>query len=444
MDVKTINRLLAAGEVDREDMWPRIVDMESKAAQFRFEFGLKELPTEPGLITIRGPRQYGKSTWLDMNLRWSIQDHGKASAYYLNGDELLSQENLYEQMCDLHSAYSPRAKVKRLFIDEITAVEDWEKPVKRLIDEGLYRDVLIITTGSKATDLRRGSEKLPGRKGKLKKTEYIFLPVSYREFKHITGRELGQNTLIAYLLSGGSPIACNDIYQFEHLPDYFIQLIKDWVFGEVISSGRSRLALAQILQTLMFYGGHPVGYAKLAREAGLANNTVASGYIEQLSDLLSVLPSWLWDDEKKIFQLRKPCKFHFINLAVVVALHPASLRHVHEFEKLSEKTQAMFWEWLVAQEIFRRSVLTGQENPEAVGYWFSKEHEIDFITPDKKYIEVKRGRAGPLDFTWFDKVLPKKQLTVICKTPFQTKNVKGITMEDFLLSAPTHLYYADE
>ena len=58
MDVKTINRLLAEGNIDRDDMWPRIVEMESKAHQFRFEFGLNELPKEPGLIPIRGPRQY--------------------------------------------------------------------------------------------------------------------------------------------------------------------------------------------------------------------------------------------------------------------------------------------------------------------------------------------------------------------------------------------------
>jgi predicted AAA+ superfamily ATPase len=63
MNVSQINQLLSEGNIDREDMWPRIVEYESKAATFWFEFGLKELPTEPGLIVIRGPRQYGKSTW---------------------------------------------------------------------------------------------------------------------------------------------------------------------------------------------------------------------------------------------------------------------------------------------------------------------------------------------------------------------------------------------
>ncbi|OGQ21286.1 MAG: hypothetical protein A3I05_06940 [Deltaproteobacteria bacterium RIFCSPLOWO2_02_FULL_44_10] len=444
MDVKTLNRLLAEGQVDREDMWPRIVEMESKAAQFRFEFGLDELPLEPGLILIRGPRQYGKSTWLDMQLRWSIQDHGKASAFYLNGDELASAEDLAQEMIALSHAYHPHAKIKRLFIDEITAVPAWEKIVKRLIDQGLFRDVLIITTGSKATDLRRGSERLPGRKGKLKQSEYIFLPISYREFKHVTGKELGEKTWIAYLLAGGSPIACNDIFQFERLPEYFIQLMRDWILGEIVASGRSRLALTQLLHVIMRYGGKSVGYAKLAREGGLANNTVASGYIEQLSDLLTVLPSWPWDHNTKTLSLRKPCKFHFVNLAAVSALHPAGLRHIHEYEALSPDLQGIFLEWLVAQELWRRAILANVENPEALGFWASKEHEIDFVTPDHHLIEVKRGRAGPLDFSWFSKIFPKSKLMVICDTPFQTQNITGMTIEDFLLTAPTTLKYSDE
>lgn len=141
--------------------------------RFRFEFELDELPTEPGLIIIRGPRQYGKSTWLDMNLRRSVQEFGKGSSYYLNGDEISTMSPV-DEMTGLYSAYSRDTKVKRLFIDEIIAVPNWGKAVKRVIDQGLFRDVLIITTGSKASDLRHGAERLPGRKGKLPKNEYIF------------------------------------------------------------------------------------------------------------------------------------------------------------------------------------------------------------------------------------------------------------------------------
>lgn len=435
MDVKTINCLLAEGNIDNKDMWPRILEMESKAHQFRFEFGLDKLPTEPGLIIIRGPRQYGKSTWLDINLRRSAEEFGKASSFYLNGDEISSPDELVEEMKNIYPAYSREAKIKRLFIDEITAVPNWEKAIKRIIDQGLFKDVLVITTGSKASDLRHGSEKLPGRKGTLPKNEYIFLPISYREFKLNSEAAHGNKSWIAYLLTGGSPVACNDICQFKRLPEYFIQLVRDWVLGEIVSSGRSRLALTQLLHVIMNYGGHPVGFAKLAREGGLANNTVASGYIEQLSDLLAIMPSWPIETNKKTILMRKPCKFHFINLAVAIAFHPSSLRQVHEFEKLPSELQGIFIEWLVAQEIWRRGVLADQGRQEAISFWSSKEHEIDFVSPDLKFIEAKKGPANPFEFSWFSKIFPRDDLTVICSTPFRSKQVTGVTVEEFLLSS---------
>ena len=432
MDVKSINDLLARGEIDRDELWPHVREMESKTLQFRFEFGLKKLPKEPGLMIIRGPRQYGKSTWLELNLYESIKQNGKGSAYYLNGDDIGSSEELLRCLEELYQAFSPAA-LKRLFIDEITAIPEWERTIKRLIDRGLYRDVLIITTGSKALDLRRGSEKLPGRKGRLGKSEYIFLPVSYKNFYEKVGKELGDKAWMAYLLTGGSPLACNDIYQFQVLPEYFIQLVKDWVLGEIVSTGRGRQAIINLMQSIFRYGGQPVGFAKLARESGLANNTVASGYIEQLSDLLCLLPSWPWNPNTKSLELRKPCKFHFINMAVVVAWHPSGLRSIHDYETLLPSEQAVLIEWLVAQEVWRRSVLNGNDSPERMTFWQSKQNEIDFVIEDNKFLEVKRGQASPLDFAWFPKVFPKGHLQVICSTPFQSRQVTGITIHDFLL-----------
>jgi len=101
----------------------------------------------------------------------------------------------------------PKAAVQRLFIDEVSAVPNWERALKRIADRGQLRNVLVITTGSKAADIRRGSERLPGRKGKLARTEYFFTGVPYKDFHAQFRAELGDNTWKAYLLSGGSPIA---------------------------------------------------------------------------------------------------------------------------------------------------------------------------------------------------------------------------------------------
>ncbi len=434
MNVREINELLSRGEINHPQLFPHLIELAQKKAQFSFEFGLDSLPKEPGLLIIRGPRQYGKSTWLEMQLQASVKEWKAGSTYYLNGDEIVSEDRFVEELITLHHSYSKDAPLKRLFIDEVTAMTEWQRGIKRVWDRGYLHDVLIITTGSKAEDLRRGSEKLPGRKGKLPQHEYIFLPISYREFHRMCHKKLGQKTLISYLLTGGSPIAGDEIFTVGRIPEYVIQLTRDWIVGDIVKSGRSRVSLFNIMQGLFRFGTNPVGYAKLARETGLANNTIASGYIEHLTDLMSILPSWPWDENKRILILRKPCKFHFINLAVAIAFHEAGIRSPDAFTALPSTYQGMFYEWLVAQEIWRRSVLARIDNPEAIGFWQSKEHEVDFVTPKNNFIEVKRGTSGPIEFTWFAKTFPKKQLTVICQNTFETEQVRGITMEDFLLS----------
>ena len=201
MDVKARNELLAKGQIDRDDLWPRLVEFEERPRTFRFSFGLDELPEEPGVILVRGPRQYGKSTWLELMLRDTVVDHGPRSAYILNGDELTDAQDLERHIVELVAMYAPGTRVRRLFIDEITTVADWETAVKRLVDRGVMRGILVVTTGSRATDIRRGSERLPGRKGRLVRTDYLFCPVSYKDFHTQFHDELKDDTWIAYLLS---------------------------------------------------------------------------------------------------------------------------------------------------------------------------------------------------------------------------------------------------
>ncbi len=126
-------------------------------------------------------------------------------------------------------------------------------------------------------------------------------------------------------------------------------------------------------------------------------------------------------------------------MAAAVAFHPASMRQVHEFDGLSPQEQGILYEWLVAQELFRRAAIEGKEDPQALGFWSSKDHEIDFVSSQNELFEVKLGKSSALDFAWFPKIFPKKRLTVICNTPFETDQIRGITMHQFLLEGPSRM-----
>jgi predicted AAA+ superfamily ATPase len=139
MDVNTRNGLFSRGEIDRIDLWPKIAEYEDQPRTFRFTFGLDELPGEPGILLIRGPRQYGKSTWLELALRDTLLQNGPGSAYFLNGDDIADEGDLERQISTLLPLFRPDARVKRLFVDEISAVSRWERTLKRLADRGELR-----------------------------------------------------------------------------------------------------------------------------------------------------------------------------------------------------------------------------------------------------------------------------------------------------------------
>lgn len=426
------NECLARGELDRHGVLPSLEALRRSAFVFDVDIGLDELPAVPGVLLVRGARQYGKSTWLEQQLRATVERFGPASAYYLNGDTIPDVDALENAIEDLVPLFAVDAAVRRIFIDEITAVDRWELAIKRLVDAGSLRDVLVVTTGSKATDLRRGSERLPGRKGRLDRTTYLFTPIPYAEFVRVCGDALGDDVLVAYLLSGGCPVACAEIASNGRLPEHVPALIRDWIYGECVASGRNRASLISVMRALFLRGGTPIGQTRLAREAGLANNTVAAGYVELLADLMTVGLQRAWDPARNVSLPRKRAKYPFTNTLAAVTWDDARLRCVADFHDLPAHVQGRWLEWLVAQEVWRRAAIRGDEIPENLHYWQGGRHEIDFVLGPDLFVEVKRGRTSPLEFGWFPRTFPHGKLLVVGDDTFHTAAIEGMNIDRFL------------
>ena len=297
---------------------------------------------------------------------------------------------------------------------------------------GELRDVLLVTTGSKATDLRRGTERLPGRKGRLGRTSWLFTPLPFEEFARVASERFDDDTVIAYLLSGGCPVAAGELVRTGRLPEYVIEMIRDWILGECAAAGRDRSSLLAAYQVILRRGGTPVGQAALAREAGLANNTVAAGYVELLADLLCVGRAYAWDANRRVPVRRRPAKFPPINLLAAVAFDETRLRSVDDYRALPLEVQGRWWEWLVAQEIWRRAARRGDPVPEELLFWATKEREIDYVVRPELMLEVKRGRARPFEFSWFPRTFPRADLRIVNTDRFAADRIRGLALEDLL------------
>jgi predicted AAA+ superfamily ATPase len=165
----------------------------------------------------------------------------------------------------------------------------------------------------------------------------------------------------------------------------------------------------------------------------MANNTVALGYIDLLSDLLVLGTSEPWDPGRKVRVSRKASKYPFVNLLAANTWFANRHTTPASLEQSTGHERGMWWEWAVASELFRRAAKEGGPTPMQSLFWQSDKHEIDFVRNGKSWIEVKAGRASPFEFDWFARAFPHEKLLVINSERFEGKNVRGVTLEEFLL-----------
>jgi hypothetical protein len=93
MNVVERNQLYLKGILHSEGLFPHLEEAPASGF-FNWDFGLAELPREAGIIVIRGPRQYGKSTWLEYQLRETLKEFGPGTALFLNGDYIAGPDEL--------------------------------------------------------------------------------------------------------------------------------------------------------------------------------------------------------------------------------------------------------------------------------------------------------------------------------------------------------------
>jgi predicted AAA+ superfamily ATPase len=437
MNIQFINQAILNNSSSLPTLLPHLKRLSEGNVIFEHDFGLDILPCEHGFLTIRGPRQFGKITWLEQQVYKTLKEFGPGTGFYINGDYFGSHQELFLEIRSVITLFNPASPIKRIFIDEITSVQNWEIAIKKLADNGETKDILIITTGSSATDLHRGTERLPGRKGKLKRTNFYFTPISYAAFYEKAHSTLKEKTLAAYIISGGSPIACQELIAHQYIPPYVFEITKEWIEGEIFKSRRDRSSLIAIFQAIYKYGGTPVGQAKLGREAQLSNNTVAQGYIEILKDLGCITPS-LCIDQNKSIHFRKPCKYHITNLLSASLYQRSQLCSADDFLNLAPQDQGKWLEWFMAQEILRRKAIAGVNLLEPLKFWQSADHEIDFFDEDIGFIEVKRGKALAQEFGWFPRSFPKDTLLLIADSSYTTHQISAMTLHNFLLQGSSN------
>lgn len=344
-------------------------DYESMRIKW-FPTWIKRLSLQPFSFNfIVGPRQVGKTTGIKLLIKDLCKRVESESIFFFDFEGITTLREFRDIMLWYFNERKKKGiKTSYIFLDEVTSIDEWWRPIKFFIDRGYFEDSVLTVSGSSTLRIIKIPERFPGRRGKGKSIEV--LPLSFPEFVRIHG--YGREILYElpsllklwekYTKTGGFPTSINE-------EERAIEDLIDGIVSEIHKHGRSLEIIQNIFYSLLRKIPSPLSYHSIASELGISHRTVRE-YLEFLRDSLLLGIAYFKSD--KVYH-RKEKKFFFRD--------PFLLRTV-SFWTATEFLESALFEHIVQEHMFRRF---GEI------YYSRNRYEIDCIA-GKLRVEVKAGK----------------------------------------------------
>ncbi len=385
---------------------------------------LDRFPThEPGIYTLGGGRQIGKTTllkqWMLKLLKRGVPAHSIA---FLSGELIDDQHSLLRLL-------EPLSSVKFLIIDEVTYIKDWDKGIKYLADAGLLENKIVILTGSDLIMIQEARMRFPGRRGNAEISDFHLHPLSFREFfllKNPGVLNPDINSLFKefdnYLIHGGFLTAINDIALKGAIQRSTYATYSDWIRGDMLKRGKREHFLIEILSAIAKRYTTQVSFIELTKDLSIDHPKTVSEYIAALEmmDVTFVQPAIL--EDKLVAAPKKPKKICFLDPFIFHAL--GNWLNWPKTEDNSHLVEA------VVVSHYHRFYQT---------YYIKAEGEVDVAY-------VSQNKFWPVEVKWTERARPK-DLKQILKYPnglILTQNKTAGRLEGCpMLPLPQHLFELD-
>lgn len=252
-----------------------------------------------GVLTLRTPRQVGKTTFLKMLIRKLLPSGQNPQGIFYFSTDLVANDKELFSLIHNYIQFAPQGK-RFIFLDEITIVDRWEYAIKHVVDLGLAEDMLLVLTGSSSFDQRRGRERLPGRRH-ITQPDRVLLPLNFREYcllqnfdavecidvenwfealieklprLHVFYLKI-QAYFLQYLNYGGFLTAISDFMHRGSIAEQTLETYKTVVVSDFEKLKKDRIILRNIIRHLIDTLATPISWNGLAQDLGSVSvNTV--------------------------------------------------------------------------------------------------------------------------------------------------------------------------
>lgn len=381
---------------------------------------LNEIPRdEPGIITLGGGRQIGKTTLLKQWIAKLLQGGVQPQAICFFSGELISDyQSLYTLMKN-QLEHMPKTGLKYFILDEVTDIDQWDKTIKYLADIGELSDVILVLSGSDLVLMQDARKRFPGRRGKSSQVDFHYYPLSFREFlqlKKILPTTMDQEIplskgwmeslyaeLQAYLIHGGFLTAINDFAMNKIISPATLAIYSDWIRGDILKHDKREHYLKEIIEAIIKHYNKQISWDNLVKELSIDHTQTVANYIDTLAsmDAVFVQAAIIEDKLQPAPKKRKKLMFcdPFIFHAMRAWLNPVK-------NPYQEQIVPLFSDPIGYSDLVESCVITHFRRFFPT-YYIKAEGEVDVAY-------VNKHRFWPVEIKW-TKQLRSKDLKQICK-----------------------------
>ncbi len=407
-----------------------------------------------------GQRQVGKTTYLKLYIRELIKNNiNEKNITYFSCEPLTNKNDLIELFYEI-TKISPENGKKYLFLDEITAVSDWEKAVKYLLEQKIISNFQLICTGSNAHFLKEGIERFPGRDIKT----ILFLPLTFAEYsKQITQKKIISKPYYQikeiynnckklfpqineinksfknYAKSGGIPKSIFELKKNNNLSSETYELYVNWILGGLAKFGKRESIFRPLIKGIVESYTSKISLNALAKDFQIQTHSTVETYLELLNQLLLVNILHSVDPQKKIAQFRKNKKIYFQDPFLYSVFKGYTYG---KYQDYSKDNMEKVVEGILCQELAALKRTKPEINNHLWYFHTKKETDFVMLNQDKSQsligIELKwSSKPSPADFnnrfTFKERIILTKDKLDYDKE----KKIYLIPTALFLLSLPS-------
>jgi predicted AAA+ superfamily ATPase len=360
----------------------------------------------PGIYTLGGGRQIGKSTLLK---QWMLELLSKKVApktmVFFTGELINDHHALLHLLQTALEAMSDH-NIHYIIIDEITYIKDWDKTVKYLADAGFLENTILMLTGSDLTLIQEARMRFPGRRGKAEIVNFHLYPLSFREVVYLKNKLPDINPKINidklfkefddYLKHGGFLTAINDLALNGTILKSTLTTYSDWVRGDMIKHGKQEHFCREILMAIIKRYNSQITWNSLVKDLSIDHPKTVSDYAALLESMDALFIQSVLLEDKLVGAPKKGKKVVFTDPFIFHAMRA----------------------WLFPIENpYENQIVTGLNNPELCSqlveacvathyrryyptYFIKAEGEVDVVYVD-------RDRFWPIEVKWTNQLRPK-------------------------------------